>query len=63
MLKTSLEKYSEQLAREMKRAEIQNQLHVKSVEAARALLSSNTPIEEILQITGLPLEEIEKLKV
>lgn len=63
MLKSSLEAYSEQLARESRRRAIQDKLNQKTMDDAAELLSKNVPIEQISEITGLPEEEILKLKV
>ena len=61
MIKSSLEAYSEQLARETKRRAIKEELHKRAIETAADLLSKNTPVEEISEITGFTIEEIHKL--
>ena len=63
MIKSSLEAYSEQLARESKRRAIQEELNQKALETAMDLLSRNIPLEKIAEITGFSIEEVQKLKV
>jgi len=63
MPKSSLEAYSEQLARESKRRAIQEELNQKALETAMDLLSKNIPLEKIAEITGFTVEEIQKLNV
>jgi hypothetical protein len=61
MLKSSLEAYSEQLARESKRRAIQEELNKRAIETAVELLSNDIQPEKISEITGLILEDIQKL--
>jgi hypothetical protein len=61
MIKSSLEAYSEQLARETKRRAIQEELNKRAIETAVELLSQNVPMEQIAEITGLTVEDIQKL--
>jgi predicted transposase YdaD len=61
MIKSSLEAYSEQLARETKRRAIQEELNKRAIETAVELLSQNVPMEQIAEITGLDVEDIQKL--
>lgn len=61
MIKSSLEAYSEQLARESKRKAIQEELNKSAIETAAELLSQNVPLEQIAEITGLTIEDIQKL--
>ena len=63
MIKSSLEAYSEQLARETKRRAIQEELNKRAIETAVELLSQNVPLEKIAEITGLTIENIQKIKV
>ncbi len=62
MIKSSLEAYSEQLARETKRQAIQEELNKRAIETAVELLSQNIPLEKIAEITGLTIDDIQKLK-
>jgi len=62
MLRSSFEQYSEQLARETKRKAMQDELYNKTVETAIALLNKNIPIQEIADVTGLNIDEINELK-
>lgn len=61
MLKSSLEAYSEQLARESKRRAIQEELNKRAIETAVELLSNDIQPEKISEITGLILKDIQKL--
>ncbi len=63
MIKSSLEAYSEQLARESKRRAIQEELNQKALETAMDLLSRNILPEKIAEITGFTIEDVQKLKV
>jgi len=63
MPKSSLEAYSEQLARESKRRAIQEELNKRALDTAADLLSKNVPLDEIAEITGFTIEEIQKLNV
>ncbi len=54
MLRTSIQKYGEKL--------LQEGFHEGKLETARALLKKNMPIKDISEITGLTIEEIEKIE-
>jgi predicted transposase/invertase (TIGR01784 family) len=66
MLRTSIKKYGDQLARDSKLEGILEGIkegeQKKAIETARALLIKKMPIQEISEITGLPVEDINKLK-
>jgi len=61
MLRTSIKKYGEQLAKESKLEGIKEGKLEGKLETARALINKKMPIKEISEVTGLPVEEIKKL--
>jgi len=62
MFATKLEKYGEKLKKEAMQEGLQEGMHRKAIQTAKALLKENMPVEKISSITGLPVEEIESLK-
>jgi len=66
MFATKLEKYGEKLKKEglqegLQKG-VQEGMHRKAIQTAKALLDKNMNIQEISEITGLSVEEIESMK-
>jgi len=58
MFATKLEEYGEKLKKEA----LREGMHRKAIQTAKALLDKNMNIQEISEITGISVEEIENLK-